>query len=383
MAHVISSLLDNDYYQFKMSWFFWKAGLGNKKAKFKFIDRGNSELLRHINSSVLSEEIYHLVSMKVTNTGLDSNIFDNNWLDYVNSCMKDITISCSMFNNNLHITYSGPIAAAVLLETPILATINELYFQEISHTLTESGNGVSSVDRDDMFISKLQQILRTPEFKFVEFGSRRRYSRLWQEYILWKCLNTIPENILGTSNVLFSNQIGLKALGTMAHVVPMAYSAICDDPVMSQTLMVFHWSNLWGLEDTYWLTDTFGTDWFLKHCYKKGMSLRQDSGDPEIILDKYIKCFEENDEDPMSKRVMCSDGLTLSKAIDLQRKYKNKIGSLVFGWGTNLTCDTIFKPLKIVIKLAEFDGKEVAKLSDNPEKATGSVVSKYREKFAI
>ena len=52
-----------------------------------------------------------------------------------------------------------------------------------------------------------------------------------------------------------------------------------------------------------------------------------------------------------------------------------------FGWGTNLTNDFIgcppdgsvdLDPISIVCKVTSVDGRPAVKLSDNPEKATGS-----------
>ena len=53
---------------------------------------------------------------------------------------------------------------------------------------------------------------------------------------------------------------------------------------------------------------------------------------------------------------------------------------MTFGWGTNLTndfegCSPIdldgLKPISIVCKVSEANGRPAVKLSDNPEKATG------------
>jgi nicotinate phosphoribosyltransferase len=52
-----------------------------------------------------------------------------------------------------------------------------------------------------------------------------------------------------------------------------------------------------------------------------------------------------------------------------------------FGWGTNLTNDFVgcppdssvnLDPISIVCKVTSVDGQPAVKLSDNPEKATGS-----------
>ena len=70
----------------------------------------------------------------------------------------------------------------------------------------------------------------------------------------------------------------------------------------------------------------------------------------------------------MSKVLVFSDNLDLPKAIELYKRFASRI-NLSFGIGTRLTCDIPqVKPLNIVIKLVECNGKPVAKLSDSPGK---------------
>jgi nicotinate phosphoribosyltransferase len=54
---------------------------------------------------------------------------------------------------------------------------------------------------------------------------------------------------------------------------------------------------------------------------------------------------------------------------------------MAFGWGTNLTNDFAgvspvpnpqLDPISLVCKVSEADGRPAVKLSDNPEKATGT-----------
>ena len=70
----------------------------------------------------------------------------------------------------------------------------------------------------------------------------------------------------------------------------------------------------------------------------------------------------------MSKVLVFSDNLDLAKAVELYRHFSTRV-NLSFGIGTRLTCDIPqVKPLNIVIKLVECNGKPVAKLSDSPGK---------------
>ncbi len=83
---------------------------------------------------------------------------------------------------------------------------------------------------------------------------------------------------------------------------------------------------------------------------------------------KAIAHYQKLGIDPLSKVLVFSDNLDLAKAVDLYRHFASRV-KLSFGIGTRLTCDLPqVKPLNIVIKLVECNGKPVAKLSDSPGK---------------
>ncbi|MGP1928984.1 MAG: nicotinate phosphoribosyltransferase, partial [Arsenophonus sp. NC-WZS1-MAG3] len=96
--------------------------------------------------------------------------------------------------------------------------------------------------------------------------------------------------------------------------------------------------------------------------------LRHDSGDPLEWGEKAISHYKKLAIDPMSKTLVFSDNLDLQKALILYKYFYKRI-NLIFGIGTRLTCNIPeVKPLNIVIKLVECNGKPVAKLSDSPGK---------------
>jgi nicotinate phosphoribosyltransferase len=77
--------------------------------------------------------------------------------------------------------------------------------------------------------------------------------------------------------------------------------------------------------------------------------------------------------------------------IDTYRNFDGRV-RMSFGWGTNLTNDFAgcapteirgLKPISIVCKVIEANGRPAVKLSDNPQKATGvpSEVERYLKFF--
>ncbi|MDN6089664.1 MAG: nicotinate phosphoribosyltransferase, partial [Enterobacterales bacterium] len=120
------------------------------------------------------------------------------------------------------------------------------------------------------------------------------------------------------------------------------------------------------------LTDCITMDAFLRdfgpQFANRYQGLRHDSGEPVEWGEKAIAHYQKLGIDPMTKTLVFSDNLDLEKALELYRHFHNRI-NLGFGIGTRLTCDIPeVKPLNIVIKLVECNGKPVAKLSDSPGK---------------
>ena len=83
--------------------------------------------------------------------------------------------------------------------------------------------------------------------------------------------------------------------------------------------------------------------------------------------------------DPRSKLLIFSDGLDVDAIIDTYRHFEGRV-RMSFGWGTNLTNDFAgcapqyvesLKPISLVCKVSEANGRPAVKLSDNPRKATG------------
>lgn len=123
------------------------------------------------------------------------------------------------------------------------------------------------------------------------------------------------------------------------------------------------------------LTDTVGMDAFLAdfdlYFAKLFDGLRHDSGDPVAWGEKALAHYAKLRIDAHTKRLVFSDGLTLTKALALYRHFGDRT-QLGFGIGTHLTNDMgdapEMKPLNIVMKLVRANGQPVAKLSDTPGK---------------
>ena len=74
-------------------------------------------------------------------------------------------------------------------------------------------------------LKRLMESKPNVKFVFSEFGTRRRLCKEFQDYAIQYLKDTLPDNLMGTSNMLFAKKHGLKAVGTMAHEFIEFYQA--------------------------------------------------------------------------------------------------------------------------------------------------------------
>lgn len=221
-------------------------------------------------------------------------------------------------------------------------------------------------------IAKIKDGIYKPGI-FSEFGARRRVSYELQDWLV----KTLKENnvpgFIGTSNVHLARKYDLTAVGTMAHefIMSVGQGHQYYNPAYSNWFALDSWIKEYGTMNGIALTDTIGTDVFLRD-FKKTFAtvfsgVRHDSGDPYAWGDKMIAHYKSLGIDPMTKTLMFSDGLNLEKATALNKYFKGK-AKVAFGIGTDWSGPQNIEPLNIVCKVAIVNGLDVAKLSDAPGK---------------
>ena len=179
----------------------------------------------------------------------------------------------------------------------------------------------------------------------------------------------------------------LWAIGTNAHEIYMIIAALFGENdkslEYSHSFVISKWYEMYGEELSIALTDTFGTDFFLRDFSfnaERYKGLRHDSGDPFKFGDKVIKYYKGMTIEAKEKLIVFSDGLDVYKILKLFKYFSGKIRQ-GFGWGTTLTNDLGFETLSIVMKATRVvrnEGKVIdrstVKLSDNINKSMGDPV---------
>lgn len=381
---IITSLLDTDWYKFTMA----QAVLAKhptEEVVYTFSCRDPRANLAPY-AKDLTEEIKLFSRLKFTEDELAFIASMPGIKRYFIEFLRQLDLTNVKVNvweesytdgtSRLGIAISGPWTQAIWFEVPILAIINELHSRNHKDRLGFMGRGTGALDVLDEKLKPLrdynaeQKQEGNPILKFMEFGTRRRYSAEIQDKVVG-VLRTVP-GFLGTSNALLAKKYGIPLLGTMAHEWIQAGQAFAH-PLDSQVLMLNEWLDVYGETYSIALTDTLTSDKFLADFDKVGhkfSAYRQDSGAPEEWASNLLNHLYEKKIDPKTKKVVFSDNLSFLSAINIHCNWGSIFGDAIFGIGTNLTNDVPgHGALNIVIKLSEVNNRPVAKLSDNPAKS--------------
>ena len=374
---IIRSILDTDLYKFTTSYAYSK--LFPAHGEFEFVDRGNGDYPDGFEIK-LREQIEKMARLSLTP---DEELFVREQMPYLPPTYIDFLkgfrfdpseLNISMVDNKLHVKASGLLYRVTLWETPILATISELFFRETAQR----------PDMQYMEQSAIEKAVKMQEhdISFSLFGMRRRFSFDVEDKVTELLKKHAGKSLYGTSNVYMAFKHGLNVSGTHPHEWVQFHGSIYGYK-MANYMSMEHWINVYDGDLGTVLTDTYTTDVFLRNFSKKHAalftSLRHDSGDPFEFIDKVIARYEELKVSPNLKYLVFSDSLNVDKAIRIKEYCGDRIGA-TFGIGTNLTADVgnNIKGMNIVMKLfrckmtKKEEWQECVKLSDVEGKHTGS-----------
>lgn len=374
MQQIITSLLMQDLYKFSMGQCFFHQHNG-KQVKWAFKCRNKdvhftNEMVKEINRQI---ELY--CNLRFTKEELDwlgktCIWIHQDYLDFLkfwHPDMSDITITTDA-DCGLNVEFNGSAVNVSPYETPIMAIICEVYYrmggqgdyqnlfdeykEQVNYQIDQIENGIYDIG------------------VFSEFGFRRALSQEAHDYLIKTLTERKCKGFIGTSNVYLAKKYNIKPMGTLAHesfmLVGQGYPE--RNPAYSNKYMLDSWFKEYGTLNGIALTDTIGTDVFLKDftlTYSKTFDgVRHDSGDPYVWGDKMINHYKSYGIDPKTKTLLFSDSLSLPKAHELNQYFKDK-AKVAFGIG-GAWASPKGKELNIVIKPIEVDGQPVAKLSDTP-----------------
>ncbi|TDX77724.1 nicotinate phosphoribosyltransferase [Neorhizobium sp. R1-B] len=391
---IIRSLIDTDFYKLLMLQMIWKL-YPDVDASFSLINRTTSvRLAEEIDEGMLREQLDHARTVGLSKKEMiwlagntfygKKQIFEPEFLNWL-STYKLPEYELSKRDGQFELSFHGRWMETTLWEIPALAIINELRSRAAMRRMGPFTLDVLYARAKAKMWEKVERLRTLPGLRISDFGTRRRHSFLWQRWCVEALKEGIGEAFTGTSNVLLAMDSDLEAVGTNAHELPMVVAALAnsDEELRAAPYKVLKdWNRLYHGNLLIVLPDAFGTAAFLRDAPEwvaDWTGFRPDSAPPIEGGEKIIEWWQRMGRDPKSKLLIFSDGLDVDAIIDTYRHFEGRV-RMSFGWGTNLTNDFAgcapqnvesLKPISLVCKVSEANGRPAVKLSDNLRKATG------------
>lgn len=404
---IVRSLLDTDFYKLLMLQFIWKNFPGVHVTSETTNRTLTVRLAEHIPVAALREQMEHVRRLRFRKSELiwlagntfygTRSIFEPAFLEWLEHDFRLSDYEISEHEGQIVLRFSGLWTEVTMWEIYGLALLSEMKTRAALGKLSELELDVLYARAKSRLWDKIEKIRKVPDVRISEFGTRRRHSFLWQEYVVMAMRAGIGESLSGTSNTYLAYKHDLEAMGTNAHELPMALAALAnsdEELLQSQYRVLELWQKSYGGELLILLPDTFGTTQFLENApdwVADWTGQRADSKDPFVAGDEYIAWLMSRGRDAQRKRLIASDGLDVDVILSLHDYFKERI-RFSAGWGTLLTNDFRgchprgehdLEPISLVCKVVSVEGRPAVKLSDNVNKATGPAeeIARYRRVF--
>ncbi|KAL6413388.1 hypothetical protein AUP68_02897 [Ilyonectria robusta] len=295
---------------------------------------------------------------------------------------------------DVDIQIKGAWVETILYEIPMLALTSEAYFKFMDTDWNYEG-------QEDKALDKGMQLLEAGCIT-SEFGTRRRRDYHTQALVFRGLVKAskeaekkgFPGKLSGTSNVHLAMRFNIPPVGTVAHEWFMGTASIVGDYKKATEEALRHWVGCFGNKLAIALTDTFGTQEFLRsfslpvrpveggfpaETFQKEdgtmktygevfAGVRQDSGDPAEYT-KMMRDYYDEQGIKDKKLIVFSDSLNIDRCLEYKQVSENLGFQPTFGVGTFLTNDfthlktgTKSVPLNIVIKLSSAAGRPAIKI---------------------
>src|SRR5579863_1797624 len=330
---VTRSLLDTDFYKLLMLQFIWKH-YPKTRVSFALFNRTSSVRLADLLSTEeITQQLEHARKLRFRKSELvwlagntfygRRGIFEPGFLEWLE---RDFRLSDYQFrvrDGQIQLTLEGTWTETTMWELYSLAILDELKTRAQLKTLSEFGLDILYARAKTKLWNKIERLRGVPGLSVADFGTRRRHSFLWQEYVVVAMAANLGDNFIGTSNAFLAHKHDLEAIGTNAHEIPMVMAALAPDDVAlkaSQYRVLDLWRQTYEGALRVMLPDTFGTTQFLAGApdwVADWTGQRVDSKDPYIAGDEYIEWLRARGKDPRDKLMIASDTLDVDGILGL------------------------------------------------------------------
>src|ERR1022692_2304861 len=332
---VTRSLLDTDFYKLLMLQFIWKH-YPKTQVSFSLVNRISSmRLADMIPREEFAHQLEHVRKLHFRRSELvwlagntfygRRGIFEPAFLEWLDNDFRLSDYDLSVEDGQFLLTFDGLWTETTMWELYALSILDELKTRAAVKKLREFGLDILYARAKTKLWGTIERLRGVPGLAVADFGTRRRHSFLWQEYVVNAMSANLGNSFTGTSNAFLAHKHDLEAIGTNAHEIPMVLAALAakdgDDAMRASQ---YHVLELW--QATYdgalriLLPDTFGTAQFLDNApdwVADWTGQRIDSKDPYVGGDEYIAWLQARGRDPRNKRIIASDALDVDDILGL------------------------------------------------------------------
>lgn len=412
---IVRTLMDTDFYKFLMQQMIVDK-FPTTQVTFKLHNRSTDVRLADVIPEVeLREQLEHARTLRFQKNELiwltgntfygEDKMFKPEYIKFLENFQLP-EYELRVEDGQYVFTTTAPWAYSSAWEMPVLSIVNELRARQAYKNMSAAQLDILFARAKSKLWDKVERlralIKEDPStVRISDFGTRRRHGFLWQRWCIETLMEGIGPALTGTSNVKHAMDLGLEAIGTNAHELPMVYAALAKDDealLQSSYKVLEDWASYYNERLRVILPDAFGTTAFLRNApdwVADWTGLRPDSKEPKEGVQEYVDWLRSKGRDLSKKIVILSDGMDIPAIESNIRYFREAVPGLLLpiGWGTNLTndfrnCSPIdndrdFRPISLVCKVSEVDGRPAVKLSDNPTKAIGepSEIQRYLRVF--
>ena len=326
-----------DLYQLTMAACYVGEGLDQRRASFELFVRRLPAGFGYLIAAGLASAIDYLEKFQFTGDQLEAlkatDIFAGAPADFWN------LLATSQFSGDV---WAVPEGTAVFAHEPILRVEAPLWQAQIVETYL-----LNAINYQTLIATRAARLrdVAGPEALLLEFGTRRAFS---PQGALWAARAALAGGLDATSNVLAALKLGRKPVGTMAHALVMAISALEGSETDAFEAFHRYFPGAALLIDTY---DTVAAAKLLGQQANASLAgVRIDSGDL-VTLSQQVR--QELPEVP----IFASGDLDEQGILQLKRA-----GACIdgYGLGTKLVTGS---PVNGVYKIVDIDGIPVMKES--------------------
>jgi nicotinate phosphoribosyltransferase len=273
---ITRSLLDTDFYKLLMLQFIWKH-FPTTQTSFTLLNRTSHVRLGDIvGVSQLREQLEATRRLRFSKSELiwlagntfygRRGMFEPAFLEWLDNDFRLSDYELGLEDGQLVLKFYGTWPATTMWEIYALAAIDELKTRASLKNLSEFELDILYSRAKTRLWEKMERLRGVPKLSVSDFGTRRRHSFLWQEYVVIAMRDVLGSNFAGSSNTYLSYKHDLEAIGTNAHELPMALAALANDEEELRTAqyrILELWQQSYQGELLILLPDTFGTTQFL------------------------------------------------------------------------------------------------------------------------